>query len=930
MKKALLALGYVLLFLFLLSSCDRSKLDLSQGKISTFSAEDMPYDDGAGVVLKWKPLHKSNRVIQYNIYRGVSPDSLFHVGTIDVDPKMGVLAPELFYYDRGDNPLIEFESSPNFIKKEKQQEANSPLYARVPQDPKLLASFIGRYNIFGGIKNDKLYKKAKPILDGDNILTAIKMYQFEYIFATPMPGQEYYYTVLGVNERGKLLPAAEIAKVIPQDDVPQDNAVLFSTYVTDTKVLNYEWVPSVSSQDIAVWEGWLMPKAMLDAANQTLPANWQASAMQLFQVPNYYGTGTMYHQFDSQAEGVALPSNMDSYVPVLAYGDYSGQYAAVKAKNFRLIEASALPKMPAFAVEDKKNDKGDNLIVSIGKPAAFMVSASFTNHAKKAIKFNYELAENENYKTDKLKFSLFTPDGKLINSKEEFYIDKNIIVKLPKEHQGIQNLKLKIESKISKATDYEPIFTEQIVSYDPVNKLFKGEGLYLDGEKVSKQYFDILTKGKLDPAFVFGNRTNAITRAYDHNIPYEDVLFQTITGYHAPSKQLLLEPQFMVDADNDNGLSFVMPLFRDKFAKDMADSKKNIDELKAAISAYPQGNAPDSLTSELEYAEANYNFIVNHPAYQQAEKAKNSRKWFKTLNSERQKNKRSYAYKLLKTDGNGAFVISDEYVDGKNKAWFFPKSEIFDDTKLITFFATMLFCILLVYAIYHTRRREVYIRPIAGLHEIDNAIGRATEMGRPIMFVPGWGTLGDVCTIASMMILSQIAKKAAEFDIRMISPHCDYLVLPMAQEIVQSAFSEVGRSDAFNQNDIFFVSNDQFPFCAGVNGITVRERVATVFYMGYFNAEALLLTETGNQAGSIQIAATDAITQIPFFITTCDYTLIGEEFYAASAYLSRNPELVSMLKAQDYFKLVMVVLMVVGTILSTFKVTSFIGIFPVE
>lgn len=181
-----------------------------------------------------------------------------------------------------------------------------------------------------------------------------------------------------------------------------------------------------------------------------------------------------------------------------------------------------------------------------------------------------------------------------------------------------------------------------------------------------------------------------------------------------------------------------------------------------------------------------------------------------------------------------------------------------------------------------------------------------------------------------MMILSQIAKKAAEFDIRLISPHCDYMVLPMAQEIVQSAYSEVGRSDAFDQNNIFYVSGDQFPFCAGVNGITVRERVATVFYMGYFNAEALLLTETGNQAGAVQIAATDAITQVPFFITTCDYTLIGEEFYAASAYLSRNLELVSMLKAQDYFKLVMVVVMVIGTILSSMHITSFINSFPVE
>ena len=198
------------------------------------------------------------------------------------------------------------------------------------------------------------------------------------------------------------------------------------------------------------------------------------------------------------------------------------------------------------------------------------------------------------------------------------------------------------------------------------------------------------------------------------------------------------------------------------------------------------------------------------------------------------------------------------------------------------------------------------------------------------MFVPGWGTLGDVCTIASLMVLAQVAKKTAEYDVRLINPHCDYMVLPLAQEMVSSSYSEVGRPDSYNQNDIFFVSDDQFPFTAGVNGITLRERVATIFYMGFFNAEALLLTETGNQTGAIQIAATDAVTQVPFFITTCDYTLIGEEFYAASAYLSKNHDMVSMLKAQDYFKLFIIITIILGAVLSTFNITSFIHSFPLE
>ncbi len=100
----------------------------------------------------------------------------------------------------------------------------------------------------------------------------------------------------------------------------------------------------------------------------------------------------------------------------------------------------------------------------------------------------------------------------------------------------------------------------------------------------------------------------------------------------------------------------------------------------------------------------------------------------------------------------------------------------------------------------------------------------------------------------------------------------------------------------------------------------VREKPATVFFMGMFYAESLIMAETGNSIGAIQIAGTDAVTQLPFFITACDYTLIGEELYAASAYLSRDPLLLSTLKAQDAGKLIIMILLAVGILLYTFGI----------
>ena len=98
----------------------------------------------------------------------------------------------------------------------------------------------------------------------------------------------------------------------------------------------------------------------------------------------------------------------------------------------------------------------------------------------------------------------------------------------------------------------------------------------------------------------------------------------------------------------------------------------------------------------------------------------------------------------------------------------------------------------------------------------------------------------------------------------------------------------------------------------------VREKPAAHIMMGYFYAESLLLAETGSTTGAIQIAGTDACTQLPFFVTTCDYTLLGEELYAASAYLSQEPAQIGPLKAQDYTKVLIVIIIIAGIVAISF------------
>jgi hypothetical protein len=145
-----------------------------------------------------------------------------------------------------------------------------------------------------------------------------------------------------------------------------------------------------------------------------------------------------------------------------------------------------------------------------------------------------------------------------------------------------------------------------------------------------------------------------------------------------------------------------------------------------------------------------------------------------------------------------------------------------------------------------------------------------------------------------------------------------------AQEVVKEAYLEAGRPDAYRRENIRYISDLQFAYVAGVDGIMLREKPAANFYLGAFWAESLILAETGHSIGAIQIAGTAMPSQLPFFIAACDYTLIGEELFAASAYLSREPRLLGSLIGQDWGKVVILISIILGV------VTAFLAQFGVE
>ena len=226
--------------------------------------------------------------------------------------------------------------------------------------------------------------------------------------------------------------------------------------------------------------------------------------------------------------------------------------------------------------------------------------------------------------------------------------------------------------------------------------------------------------------------------------------------------------------------------------------------------------------------------------------------------------------------------------------------------------------------------KEIYIRKIAGIEAVEEAVGRATEMGRKIVFIPGIQDMDNMQTIAGITILGHVARKAAEYEAKLEVPVSRALVMVACREITKQAFTAAGRPDAYKDDMVYYITDDQFGYTAALDGLFVREKPAAIFMQGAFFAESLILAETGNYIGAIQIAGTAQPSQLPFFVAACDYTLIGEELFAASAYLSKDVKLLGSLKGQDVGKFLMMAAILVGVILTSLGVYDLSRIFTVR
>jgi hypothetical protein len=106
-------------------------------------------------------------------------------------------------------------------------------------------------------------------------------------------------------------------------------------------------------------------------------------------------------------------------------------------------------------------------------------------------------------------------------------------------------------------------------------------------------------------------------------------------------------------------------------------------------------------------------------------------------------------------------------------------------------------------------------------------------------------------------------------------------------------------------------------YAASVMGTLGSARVGVNVMVGAFGDEYLLLGEAGVRRGVEQFGGAADPAVLPFVVATADEPLLGEDIYAAGAYLGGKPWHLGSLWAQDLVRWLIVLVILAAVAANT-------------
>jgi hypothetical protein len=213
--------------------------------------------------------------------------------------------------------------------------------------------------------------------------------------------------------------------------------------------------------------------------------------------------------------------------------------------------------------------------------------------------------------------------------------------------------------------------------------------------------------------------------------------------------------------------------------------------------------------------------------------------------------------------------------------------------------------------------RRLPRRPLPALDVMLLALGRGAETGRATHISPGAGTINNRSTTAETVVgllaAERVAAQAARNGAPVLASSGDAVSHLALRGMLRQSYQRAGQAQDYHPSYAQLLAHqDTMAYAAGVMGLYGRQQFEASQLLGGFNQDFLLLGEDGAQRHIPQVAGATSTSALPVVLLSTPNALIGEEIFAAEAYLSDDASSDSRLRTQDALRIVVMILIVGG------------------
>jgi hypothetical protein len=216
------------------------------------------------------------------------------------------------------------------------------------------------------------------------------------------------------------------------------------------------------------------------------------------------------------------------------------------------------------------------------------------------------------------------------------------------------------------------------------------------------------------------------------------------------------------------------------------------------------------------------------------------------------------------------------------------------------------------------RKSPPKLRPVPALTRLYRLIGLSVEDGTRLFVALGRASLLSPrggAPLAGLAMLRHLAERTAQSDRPPVAGAGEASLALLAQDTLQAAYKAAAAGELYQPTSGRLLGMTAFSAAAGGMPVMRLEQVSTAVLAGDFGAEAALLADAADRENVSTVGGTGDLTGQAALFASAGEALIGEELFAAGAYLGAGPAHTASLTVQDVLRWLLILSLLGGALL---------------